>query len=214
MNIVNWIYIHEKYWWDMTTSHCQVYFYSLKRVRNGIILSMQTFPTAYSNCWLKEIILTFNSAVSKYVMSNCWTVISTWIVYLSSAVFQFNCTHTGAEVPDNRTGVRVRPVWGRESDCWERELMPTSCYCFIVATFTIIAALDLWLINFHQCIAVLYCGESHELLRQTPDGGGKTGPFCENSKIVSTVIQLTFTLEPTVEILIYNPVTSSQLSLL
>ena len=144
--------------------------------------------SAYSNCLLKEIILTFNSTVSKYVMSNCWTVIRSWIVYLSIAVFQFNCTHTGAEVPDNRTGVRVRPVWGRESDCWERELMPTSCYCFIVATFTIIAALDLWLINYHQCIAFLYCCESCELLRQTPDGGGKTGPFCENSKIVSTPI--------------------------
>ena len=98
--------------------------------------------SAYSNCLLKEIILTFNSTVSKYVMSNCWTVIRSWIVYLSIAVFQFNCTHTGAEVPDNRTGVWVRPVWESELDRWEREPTPTSYCCFIIATFTIIAALD------------------------------------------------------------------------
>ena len=59
-----------------------------KRKRNRIILRMRTFPTAYSNYLLKEIILTFNSVISKYVMSNCLTVISAWIVYLSSAVFQ------------------------------------------------------------------------------------------------------------------------------
>ena len=106
---------------------------------------------------LKEIILTFNSTVSKYVMSNCWTIISTWIVYLSSAVFQFNCMQTVAEVLDNRTGGWVRPVWGRESDRWERETIPMSWCCFIIATFTIIDALDLWLINYHQHIAVLYC---------------------------------------------------------
>ena len=147
---------------------------------------MRTFPTAYNNCLLKEIILTFNSTVSKYVMSNCWTIISTWIVYLSSAVFQFNCMQTVAEVLDNRTGGWVRPVWGRESDRWERETIPMSWCCFIIATFTIIDALDLWLINYHQHIAVLYCCESYKLLAQTLDGGGKTGPFCENSKIVST----------------------------
>ena len=118
---------------------------------------MRTFPTPYSNCLLKEIILTFNSAVSKYVMSNCWAVISTWIVYLSSAVFQFIRTHTGAEVLDNRKEGLSQSSVGRESDHWEREPTPTSCCCFSVATFTIIAALDLWLINYHQHIAVLYC---------------------------------------------------------
>ena len=42
-----------------------------EKERNGIILRMRTFPAAYSNYLLKEIKLTFNSAMSKYVMSNC-----------------------------------------------------------------------------------------------------------------------------------------------
>ena len=88
MNIVYWIHIHESID-KLRLPHTVKYILFNEKKRNGIILRMQTFPAAYSNYLLKEIILTFNSVISKYVMSNCWTVISACIVYLCSAVFQF-----------------------------------------------------------------------------------------------------------------------------
>ena len=72
MNIVYWIHIHEStvlMRFDCLT--LSSIFYSMKKKHNGIILRMWTFPAAYNNYLLKEIILTFNSAMSKYVMSNC-----------------------------------------------------------------------------------------------------------------------------------------------
>ena len=71
MNIVYWIHIHESIG-DICLHHNVKYTLLKGKIKcNEIILRMRTFPTTYSNYLLKEIILIFNSVISKYVMSNC-----------------------------------------------------------------------------------------------------------------------------------------------
>ena len=71
MNIVYWIYIHEVLMIYDCITLSSIFLLNGKDKRNDIILCMHSFPTAYSNYSLMEIILIFNSVMSGYVMSNC-----------------------------------------------------------------------------------------------------------------------------------------------
>ena len=78
------------------------------------------------------------------------TVISAWIVYLSSAVFQFLTAHKGVELPDNRTGCLSPSSVGE----WVGPLkVGANTYqlgCFIIAACYHHCCLDFWLINYYQ----------------------------------------------------------------
>ena len=70
MNIVYCISIHELLMmYDHTT--LSIFLPNGRTNCNEIILCMRTFPTAYSNYSLMEMIWTFNSIISRYVMCNC-----------------------------------------------------------------------------------------------------------------------------------------------
>ena len=70
MNIVYCIRIHELLMmYDRTT--LRIFLPTGRTNCNEIILRMRTFPTAYSNYSLMEIIWIFNSIIRGYVMSNC-----------------------------------------------------------------------------------------------------------------------------------------------
>ena len=71
MNIVYWIYIYEVLMIYDCITLSSIFLLNGKDKRNDIILCMHSFPTAYNNYSLMEIILIFNSVMSGYVMSNC-----------------------------------------------------------------------------------------------------------------------------------------------
>ena len=90
-NCINMLYRYEYCWQCLTYEYCvmdphswkyllmiydcitlsSIFLTQWKIKCKEIILGMQTFPNAHSNYLLKEIILTFNSVISKYVMSYC-----------------------------------------------------------------------------------------------------------------------------------------------